>query len=54
MTELRFIKMHGGGNDFVLLDGMLQNIPADLPAAQIADRRLGIGCDQIFNFGATA
>ena len=47
MTELRFIKMHGGGNDFVLLDGMLQNIPADLPAAQIADRRLGIGCDQI-------
>ena len=47
MTELRFIKMHGGGNDFVLLDGMLQNIPADLPAARIADRRLGIGCDQI-------
>ena len=47
MTELRFIKMHGGGNDFVLLDGMLQNIPADLPAAQIANRRLGIGCDQI-------
>ncbi len=46
--ELAFTKMHGAGNDFVILDAR----PAPLPitpgwAASIADRRRGIGCDQI-------
>ena len=39
--------MHGCGNDFVVIDAVRQTLPADFPAAQIADRRRGIGCDQI-------
>ena len=44
-----FIKMHGLGNDFVVLDGRARAIPtmdAALSAA-LADRRTGIGCDQV-------
>jgi diaminopimelate epimerase len=46
--KLPFSKMHGLGNDFVVLDGITQNI--NLSAEQyrfLADRHLGIGCDQI-------
>jgi diaminopimelate epimerase len=42
-----FVKMHGCGNDFVVLDaraGGLAMSPAR--AAAIADRRTGVGCDQ--------
>jgi diaminopimelate epimerase len=45
---LPFVKMHGLGNDFVVLDR--RAVPLDLaPAAarRIADRRRGVGCDQI-------
>ncbi len=48
MTALKFIKMHGLGNDFVILDG--RGTPIELTSAQtqaIADRRRGIGCDQL-------
>lgn len=40
--------MHGLGNDFVVLDG--RTAALDLPVARrraIADRRLGVGCDQL-------
>jgi diaminopimelate epimerase len=43
-----FEKMHGAGNDFVLLD--LREQPFELNAAlaaQLADRHTGIGCDQL-------
>jgi diaminopimelate epimerase len=46
--KLRFTKMHGLGNDFVVLDGIAQRI--DLTPAQyrrLADRRFGVGCDQV-------
>ena len=46
--RLKFTKMHGLGNDFVVLDATRHPIP--LSPAQLrllADRRLGIGCDQI-------
>jgi diaminopimelate epimerase len=46
--KLRFTKMHGAGNDFVVLDAT--RAPLTLSAAQyrfIADRRFGIGADQI-------
>jgi diaminopimelate epimerase len=46
--RLRFTKMHGAGNDFVVLDGT--RTPVTLSAAQVqhlADRRFGIGADQI-------
>ncbi|MCA3313675.1 MAG: diaminopimelate epimerase [Roseomonas sp.] len=45
---LSFRKMHGLGNDFVVLDG--RAAPLGLTSAQIvalADRRRGIGCDQL-------
>ena len=44
-----FIKMHGLGNDFVVLDARARDIPAMQPAiaAAIADRNTGIGCDQL-------
>jgi diaminopimelate epimerase len=46
--KLRFAKMHGQGNDFVVVDGIGQQV--SLTAAQvrfIADRHLGVGCDQL-------
>ncbi|WP_345532393.1 diaminopimelate epimerase [Viridibacterium curvum] len=46
--KIRFTKMHGLGNDFVVIDAI--NQPVELTAAQarfLADRRFGVGCDQI-------
>ena len=46
--KIRFSKMHGLGNDFVVIDGVRQSIV--LSPAQIrllADRHFGIGCDQL-------
>ncbi|HYC45868.1 MAG TPA: diaminopimelate epimerase [Burkholderiales bacterium] len=46
--KLRFTKMHGLGNDFVVLDATRE--PVALASEQlraIADRHFGIGCDQI-------
>ena len=46
--KLRFSKMHGLGNDFVVLDGIRQQIsltPEQL--RYLADRHFGVGCDQI-------
>jgi diaminopimelate epimerase len=46
--KLKFTKMHGAGNDFVVLDGFTQ--PLDLSAAQVralADRHFGVGADQL-------
>jgi len=47
--QVPFIKMHGLGNDFVVLDGRAQTIPpmTGALAAALADRRTGIGCDQL-------
>jgi diaminopimelate epimerase len=45
---LTFHKMHGLGNDFVLLDLRHQDFPIDKSVAtQLADRHTGIGCDQV-------
>lgn len=44
-----FIKMHGLGNDFVVLDARTEALPqmTHKVAAALADRRCGIGCDQL-------
>jgi diaminopimelate epimerase len=44
-----FTKMHGLGNDFVVLDTREQALPPITPAVAraLADRRTGIGCDQL-------
>ncbi|MGP8439042.1 diaminopimelate epimerase [Paraburkholderia fungorum] len=46
--KLKFTKMHGAGNDFVVLDGYTQ--PVNLTPAQVralADRHFGVGADQL-------
>jgi diaminopimelate epimerase len=48
MGKIPFLKMHGLGNDFVVLDGRRAAIAVDAAAARaLADRRTGIGCDQV-------
>jgi diaminopimelate epimerase len=43
-----FLKMHGLGNDFVVFDAREQALALDDAAARaVADRRFGIGCDQV-------
>lgn len=46
--KLTFTKMHGLGNDFVVVDALRQPVPLDAGAARaLADRRTGVGCDQV-------
>jgi diaminopimelate epimerase len=47
-VTLKFTKMQGLGNDFVVLDGVRQRVELtpDMVRA-MADRRFGIGCDQV-------
>jgi diaminopimelate epimerase len=46
--NLRFTKMHGLGNDFVVFDGVTQAVAlTPEQCRRIADRHFGIGCDQI-------
>ncbi len=50
---IRFTKMHGLGNDFVVLDGLRQSL--ELSPEQVralADRHFGVGCDQVLVLGA--
>lgn len=56
MTALSFVKMHGLGNDFVVIDGLLggkaeyqrqRKIVTPDFARRICDRRFGVGADQI-------
>ena len=48
MRGAHFIKMHGLGNDFVVLDGRAHPLAIDEQATRaIADRHTGIGCDQL-------
>ena len=43
-----FVKMHGCGNDFVVLDERARPLGlTPFQAAFLADRRIGIGCDQV-------
>lgn len=46
--KLQFTKMHGLGNDFVVIDAINQQVDLNTQAYRfIADRHFGIGCDQI-------
>jgi diaminopimelate epimerase len=48
MPSLKFTKMQGLGNDFVVLDGITQHVDLSLAERKrLADRRYGVGCDQI-------
>lgn len=55
VARLPFRKMHGLGNDFVVIDARSGRINLSNAAlARIADRRFGIGCDQLILLEASA
>ncbi len=46
--KFKFTKMHGLGNDFILIDGVNQSVQLSLEQlCLLADRHFGVGCDQI-------
>jgi diaminopimelate epimerase len=48
MTKLAFSKMHGLGNDFVMIDAVRQDIRLTGDQVRwLADRHFGVGCDQL-------
>lgn len=48
MKTLKFTKMHGLGNDFMVVDGISQQFdPFQAPLTQWADRHTGVGFDQL-------
>lgn len=50
MTSLPFVKMHGLGNDFVVLDLRASDLRVTPETARaLADRRRGVGCDQVIS-----
>lgn len=52
--RLSFAKMHGLGNDFVVIDVRAQPVAmTDTLARALADRQTGIGCDQLILIGAS-
>ncbi|WP_156678815.1 diaminopimelate epimerase [Sphingomonas profundi] len=49
---LRFHKMHGLGNDFVVIDAREAAVALDAGRVRaLADRRIGVGCDQLILIG---
>ena len=49
---MQFHKMHGLGNDFVVIDARAQAVALDAALVRaLADRRTGIGCDQLILIG---
>jgi len=54
-TDLPFVKMHGLGNDFIILDLRSGHTKPESDALRLlADRRRGIGCDQIMLLSASS
>jgi diaminopimelate epimerase len=46
--KLKFTKMHGAGNDFVVIDAIRQSVQLSAEQCRLlADRRFGVGADQI-------
>ena len=46
--SLKFTKMHGAGNDFVVIDGIRQSVALSPEQIRLlADRHFGVGCDQL-------
>lgn len=53
--QFEFTKMHGLGNDFVVINGISQSIKLTSEQIQfIADRHFGVGCDQLLLVEKTA
>lgn len=53
--QLKFTKMQGIGNDFVVIDAISQNLSLSVEQLrQICDRHFGVGCDQLLLVEASA
>lgn len=54
MTEpISFIKMHGAGNDFVIIDNRVHDaLLTETAITNISDRHFGVGCDQLIELRA--
>ena len=54
MQKIDFIKMHGLGNDFVIIDNRINtiNITKNL-INQLSDRKSGAGCDQLITINSS-
>jgi diaminopimelate epimerase len=51
-SKTPFLKMHGTGNDFVLLDGRTLRVSLSKDEViRLADRHFGVGCDQLVVLG---
>lgn len=49
-ARLRFCKMHGAGNDFVIVDRRVDIAPlSEALIRQVCDRHRGVGCDQLIS-----
>jgi diaminopimelate epimerase len=47
-VKINFIKMHGLGNDFVIIDNRVNNISVNKELInKLSDRKSGVGCDQL-------
>ena len=46
-SSLKFTKMHGAGNDFVILDIRDRAAPTEETCRYLSDRHFGVGCDMI-------
>lgn len=49
MKTIPFVKMHGAGNDFVMIDDRAETFPVEDPAqiARLANRPDGVGCEGV-------
>lgn len=49
MVKVQFVKMHGCGNDFIMMEGFSAALPQDMAAlaVRLCDRHFGIGADGI-------
>ena len=53
MQKIEFIKMHGLGNDFVIIDRRKNSIPiTESLIIKLSDRKIGAGCDQVITINS--
>ena len=54
MPKINFIKMHGLGNDFVIIDKRYENVPISKDLInKLSDRKSGAGCDQLITINSS-
>ena len=54
MQKINFIKMHGLGNDFVIIDKRVENINISKDLInKLSDRKSGAGCDQLITINSS-